>query len=82
MVLSLGGIGLLFLSAVALETVGGVILGDQEGEFQGSSLGYTLLMHAEEFGEMAGAALAVCGPLAALRLRDSATGLGVSLGSR
>ncbi len=72
--LSLGGIGLLFLSAVGLEAVGGILLGEQEGQYQGASLGYTLVMHAEEFGEMAGAALAMCGPLAALVHRRSRGG--------
>ena len=80
-ILSLGGIGLLFFSAVGLEAVGGLLLGDQQGEFQGESTLYTLLMHVEEFGEMAGAALAVCGPLAALRIRRSGTALGLSLHS-
>lgn len=67
--LSLGGIVLLLSSAVGLEAVGGLFLGDQQGQFEGESLPYTLLMHLEEFGEMAGAALALCGPLAALRVR-------------
>lgn len=81
-ILSLGGIGLLFFSAVGLEAIGGLLLGDQQGEFQGESTLYTLLMHVEEFGEMAGAALAVCGPLAALRVRRSGTGLELSLRTR
>jgi len=77
--LSLGGIGLLFLSAVGLEAVGGILLGEQEGPYQGASLGYTLVMHAEEFGEMTGAALAVCGPLAALVLGRGNTEFGFAL---
>ncbi len=81
-ILSLGGIGLLFFSAVGLEAVGGLLLGDQQGEFQGESTIYTLLMHVEEFGEMAGAALAVCGPLAALRIRGSGNDFGLSLRAR
>ena len=80
--LSLGGIGLLFLSAVGLEAVGGLLLGDQQGEYQGESLPYTLLMHLEEFGEMAGAALAVCGPLAALRIRRSGGEFALELDGR
>jgi len=80
--LSLGGIGLLFVSAVGLEAVGGLLLGDQQGEYQGESLPYTLLMHLEEFGEMAGAALAVCGPLAALRIRRSGGEFALELDGR
>jgi len=78
-VLSLGGIALLFFSAVGLEAVGGLMLGEQDGEFQGESLLYTLLMHAEEFGEMAGAAVALCGPLAALRIRRGDTDFALSI---
>lgn len=81
-VLSLGGIGLLFLSAVGVEAVGGVLLGDQEGEYQGSDLGYTLVMHLEELGEMAGAALAACGPLAGLRIRRVGSDFAFSLAAR
>lgn len=77
--LSLGGIGLLFLAAVGLEAVGGAFLGDQQGEFEGANLGYTLVMHLEEFGEMAGAAIAVCGPLAAIRIRRSGTDFALSI---
>jgi hypothetical protein len=80
--LSLGGIVVLFLSAVGLEAVGGLLLGDQQGEFQGESLPYTLLMHLEEFGEMAGAALTVCGPLAALRIRRSGGEFALALAVR
>ena len=82
MMLSLGGLGLLFVSGVGLEALGGLMLGDQEGQFEGAGLGYTLVMHLEEFGEMAGAALAACSPLAALRLRRSDTELGLSLSGR
>lgn len=81
-ILSLGGIGLLFFSAVGLEAVGGLLLGDQQGEFQGESTLYTLLMHVEELGEMAGTALAVCGPLAALHIRRSGNDFGLSLRTR
>lgn len=80
--LSLSGIGLLFFSAVGLEAVGGILLGDQQGEYQGENLLYTLLMHLEEFGEMAGAALAVCGPLAALRIRRRGNDFGMSIAVR
>lgn len=80
--MSLGGICLLFLSAVGLEAVGGVFLGDQQGQYEGADLGYVLLMHVEEFGEMAGAALAVCAPLAALRIRRSGADFGLSLNAR
>ncbi len=82
MALSLGGIAMLFVSAVGLEAVGGLMLGEQQGEFQGESLLYTFLMHLEEFGEMAGAAVALCGPLAALRIRRSGTEFGLTLGTR
>lgn len=81
-VLSLGGICLLFLSAVGLEAVGGLFLGDQQGQYAGADLGYVLLMHVEEFGEMAGATLAVCAPLAALRIRRSGNEFGLSLAGR
>lgn len=67
--LTMGGITVLFASAVGLEALGGLLLGDQEGAYQGSHLGYTLVMHFEEFGEMAGAALSACGPLSAMRIR-------------
>ncbi len=82
MIMSLGGIGLLFVSALGLEALGGLMLGDQAGPYDGSDLGYTLVMHLEEFGEMAGAAVAACSPLAALRLRRSYTEMGLSLASR
>ncbi|MDQ4039821.1 MAG: hypothetical protein M3313_16090 [Actinomycetota bacterium] len=82
MTLSLGGLGLLFVSAVGLEALGGLMLGEQAGPYEGSDLGYTLVMHLEEFGEMAGAALAACSPLAALLLRRSNSDLALSLDGR
>jgi len=81
-VLSLAGLGLVLLSAVGLEAIGGLLLGDQKGEFQGENTLYTLVMHLEEFGEVAGAALAVCSPIAALQIRRSGAEVGVSLRSR
>jgi len=80
--LSVGGIGLLLASAVGLEAVGSLILADQPILSRGSDLGYILVTHLEEFGEMAGAALAACSPLAALRLRGVSTDFGVCLAAR
>lgn len=80
--LSVGGVLVLLASAVGLEAVGGLLLGDQQGQYQGSDLGYTLVMHVEEFGEMAGAALAVCGPLAALLIQRSGSAMSLSLRTR
>lgn len=77
--LAVGGIGLLLASAVGLEAVGGLILADQPILSRGSDLGYLLVMHLEEFGEMAGAALAACSPLAALPLEGVGTKFGVYL---
>lgn len=75
-------LGVLFASAVGLEALGGLMLGEQESPYEGSDLGCIIVMHLEEFGEMAGAALAACSPLAGLRLRRHNTDLGLSLAGR
>jgi len=80
---ALGGrIGLLLASDVGMEAVSGLLLADQPILSRGSDLGQILVTHLEEFGEMAGAALAACSPLAALRLRGVSTDFGVSLAAR
>lgn len=67
--LTVAGIVVLLSAAVGLELVGGLMLGDQAGIHEGADLPYTFVYHLEEVGEMFGAGLLLCAPLAALGLR-------------
>ncbi len=77
--LAVAGVAVLMGSAVGFETIGGVLLGDREGQYEGADLVYTFVYHLEEFGEMTGATLLLCAAISALSLRRVGAALLIGL---